>query len=189
MPGRYPSDLNWRWTLPDGTKIVVRPIRPEDREIEQEFVRNLSGESRYFRFMNAINELSEAMLNRFTRIDYEHELALIVVISEGDHEKEIAVARYVKNPDGKSCEFAIVVADAWQHRGIGSRLMDCLIQAARAQGLQVMEGFVLATNHRMLALMDALGFRISGFEGDPTLRRVSRSLAKIDDARPAVTTV
>jgi GNAT superfamily N-acetyltransferase len=116
------------------------------------------------------------MLN-FTRIDYEHELALIAVVSEANHEKEIAVARYVKNPEGTSCEFAIVVADAWQHRGIGTRLMDCLMQVAKEQGLQIMEGFVLATNHRMLALMDALGFRITGFEGDLD-QGGARSLAK-----------
>lgn len=95
MAANYPSELIWRWMLPDGTRILIRPIRPEDRWIEREFVRNLSSESRYFRFMSAVNELSEAMLNRFTRIDYARELALIAVVTEDAHEKEIAVVRYV----------------------------------------------------------------------------------------------
>jgi acetyltransferase len=184
MPAPNPSELTWRWSLPDGTKIVIRPIRPEDRQIEQEFVRNLSGESRYFRFMSAINELSESMLNRFTKIDYDRELALIAVVTENAHETEIAVARYVKNPDRRSCEFAVVVADAWHHRGIGTKLMKCLMQAARARGLQVMEGFVLSSNHQMLALMQALGFEVSAMEGDPTVRRVRRGLAAADGATP-----
>ena len=66
----------------------------------------------FFRFMSAVNELSEGMLNRFTQIDYARELALIAVVTEDSHETEIAVARYVMNQDGRSCEFAIAVADA-----------------------------------------------------------------------------
>ena len=143
--------------LPDGTRILIRPIRPEDRGIEREFVRNLSSESKYFRFMSAVNELSEAMLNRFTRIDYAREVALIAVVTEDAHEKEIAVVRYVANPDGRSCEFAIAVADAWQHRRIGRTLMICLMWAAHSRSLQVMEGFVLSRNHKMLVIDACIG--------------------------------
>jgi RimJ/RimL family protein N-acetyltransferase len=184
MAAVYPSELIWRWMLPDGTRILIRPIRPEDRQIEQEFVRDLSSESRYFRFMNAVNELSEGMLNRFTRIDYARELALIAVVSEDSHEKEIAVARYVTNPDGRSCEFAIAVADAWQHRRIGRTLMICLMRAAHSRGLQVMEGFVLSSNHKMLGLMHALGFTVRPAERDPTLKHVSKNLTEV--AGPAL---
>lgn len=179
MAAAYPSELIWRWVLPDGTRILIRPIRPEDRQIEQEFVRNLSSESKYFRFMSALNELSEGMLNRFTQIDYDRELALIAVVTEDSHEKEIAVARYVTNPDGRSCEFAIVVADAWQHRRIGRTLMICLMRAAHSRGLQVMGGFVLSSNHKMLGLMAALGFTISPAEGDPRMKNASRNLTDV----------
>jgi acetyltransferase len=178
MAAAYPSELIWRWVLPDGTRVLIRPIRPEDRQIEQEFVRNLSSESRYFRFMSAVNELSEGMLNRFTQVDYARELALIAVVTEDCHEREIAVARYVENPDSRSCEFAIVVADAWQHRRIGRTLMTCLMRAARSRGLQVMEGFVLSSNHKMLALMHALGFAVRSVEDDPTIKHVSKSLTE-----------
>lgn len=172
----YPADLIRHLTLRDGTRIMIRPIRPEDREIEKEFVQNLSEESRYFRFLNAIRELSERTLTRFTRIDYSSEMALIAVIQEGERQIEIGVARYIVNPDGKSCEFAIVVADAWQHRGIGSLLMSQLMGAARDRGLETMEGLVLASNHKMLSLMAALGFRIEAVAGEPTLRTVVRQL-------------
>ena len=179
MAAAYPSELILRWVLPDGTRVLIRPIRPDDRQIEQEFVRNLSGESKYFRFMSAVNELSEGMLNRFTQIDYARELALIAVATEDSHEKELAVARYVTNPDGRSCEFAIVVADAWQHRRIGRTLMICLIRAAHDRGLQAMEGFVLSSNHKMLALMNALSFTIAPAKGDPRMKNVSRNLTDV----------
>lgn len=178
---RYPQELIRNLTLRDGTRVVIRPIRPEDRQIEKEFVQNLSDEARYFRFLNAIRELSERMLTQFTRIDYFNEMALIAVIQENEKEIEIGVARYIVDPDGKSCEFAIVIADAWQGRGIGSRLMLHLMEAARSRGLATMEGLVLASNHKMLSLMAALGFRIEAAAGEPTLRRVVRQLG----AQPA----
>jgi len=176
----YPGELVQGWTLRDGTRIVIRPIRPEDRQIEKDFVRNLSDESRYFRFFNALRDLSETALTRFTQVDYDREMALIAVISENGGETEIGVARYVVNPDGRSCEFAIVVADAWQRMGIGSKLMHSLMGSARSRGLETMEGWVLSGNTRMLALMDGLGFTIDASAGDPSLRHVVKKLATRD---------
>ena len=176
----YPVDLVQRWTLRDGTRIVIRPIRPDDRQIEQDFVRNLSDESRYFRFFNALRDLSETALTRFTQVDYDKEMALIAVICENGSETEIGVARYSINPDGRSCEFAIAVADAWQCKGIGSNLMHRLMDAARGRGLETMEGWVLSGNTRMLAMMDGLGFTIDASAGDPSLRHVVKNLATRD---------
>jgi acetyltransferase len=176
----YPVELVQNWTLRDGTRVVIRPIRPQDRQIEQNFVHNLSDESRYFRFFNAVRDLSETALTRFTQVDYDREMALIALISENGREAEIGVARYAINPDGTSCEFAIVVADAWQRKGIGSKLMHSLMDAAGSRGLETMEGWVLAGNSRMLALMDALGFTIDASAGDPSLRHVVKKLATRD---------
>lgn len=176
----YPVELVRSWTLRDGTRIVIRPIRPDDRQIEQDFVHGLSDESRYFRFFNAVRDLSEAALNRFTQVDYDNEMALIAVICENGHETEIGVARYSINSDGRSCEFAIAVADAWQCKGIGSKLMQSLMDAARTRGLETMEGWVLSGNGRMLALMDALGFSIDANAGDPSLRHVVKELSTRD---------
>ena len=146
--------------LADGTDIVIRPIRPEDAEIEQAFVRGLSNEAKYFRFMSTVHELSQEMLVRFTQIDYHNEMALIAVKPDGEREEEIAVARYVTNLDRKSCEFALVVSDRWQRVGIAYQLMQKLIQAARDRGLETMVGEVLANNVRMLDLMKSLNFDI-----------------------------
>ena len=172
----YPSHLVADWQLPDGTDITIRPIRPEDAEMVQEFVRNLSEEAKYFRFMNTMHELSQTMLVRFTQIDYDREMALIAVTEENGKEVEIGVCRYAINPDGESCEFALVVSDQWQHKAIGHKLMAGLIDAARDKGLKTMEGEVLADNRNMLKLVATLGFTIATSEEDPAIKRIVRVL-------------
>jgi acetyltransferase len=167
----YPSDLARDITLSDGTVLRVRPIRPEDAEIESEFVIGLSDSSRHFRFMSAMRELTPTMLARFTQIDYGRDMAL-VVLAEGPPERQLGVARYSATPDGKSCEFAIVLADAWQGRGLGRKLLSLLIDVARQQGLCRMEGYVLSNNRAMLALCEKLGFVPADEPGDPAVRKV-----------------
>jgi acetyltransferase len=172
----YPVHLSTQIQLNDGTDIVIRPIRPEDAEMEAEFVRNLSNEAKYFRFMNALQELSQEMLVRLTQIDYYNEMALIAVRPYDKGEEQIGVVRYTTNLDQKSCEFALVVSDAWQGRGIGYQLMQKLMEIARDRGLERMDGQVLSNNTRMLNLMKSLNFRIDRDPEDPAIKRVEASL-------------
>jgi acetyltransferase len=169
----YPTELMTTWRLADGSSVNLRPIRPEDAEMEKEFVKNLSANSRYFRFMNTVRELTPGMLARFTQIDYDREMAFVAVREEGGREIEIAVARYVTNPDGETCEFAIVVADSWQHKGLGRRMLELLVEVARARGLKAIVGHVLAENRPMLALCGKLGLEISDHPEDGALKRVT----------------
>jgi acetyltransferase len=172
----YPTHLISHWQLPDGADIVIRPISPEDAELEQIFVRGLSEEARYFRFMDTLQELTQSMLVRFTQIDYDREMALIAVLEQDDKEVELGVCRYITNPDGESCEFALVIADEWQHKGIGLKLMNSLMQVAVSKGLKLMEGEVMGTNHAMLALVERLGFNISTSPDDVAIKRVVKTL-------------
>jgi len=172
----YPADLVDRWYLHDGTLMVIRPIRPEDAKIEDEFVRNLSPRSKYFRFMSALQELTPDMLVRFTQIDYYREMAFIATTEVDGVEAEVAVGRYVTNPDGNSCEFAIVVGDEWRRKGIGSRIMKGLMEVARSRGLRQMEGEILSENNDMLTLMKSLGFAIAPCEDDATVQIATRAL-------------
>ena len=172
----YPTHLVSLWQLADGTDITIRPIRPEDAELVQAFVRNLSEQSRFFRFMNSVQELSQAMLVRFTQIDYSREMALMAVTEAEGKEVEMGVARFAINPDGESCEFALVIADSMHGKGLGQKLMTALMDAARSKGLKVIEGEVLKNNADMLHLMDRLGFEVQTSTDDDSLKMVRKVL-------------
>jgi acetyltransferase len=173
----YPVHLIQDWELPDGRMVTIRPIRPEDAELEQEFVKRMSDESKYYRFMDTLRELTQAMLVRFTQIDYDREMALIATIpGEDGKELQIGVSRYVTNPDGESVEFALAVADDWQKHGVGRKLMTALIQSARLKGYRAVVGDVLALNSKMFRLMTSLGFSIHPHPDDPAVKRVVRPL-------------
>jgi acetyltransferase len=175
----YPTRLVQGRVFEDGTPWTLRPIRPEDAEALQLFVRGLSDESRYMRFVSMLRELTPSMLARYTRIDYDRELALVAAVQVPNPEHRghprdeiVGFAHYLRNADGRGAEYALVIADDWQHRGLGHTLMQGLITAAREQGLAYIEGVVLAGNRPMLGLMTHLGFRNDPDEEDPGMRRV-----------------
>ena len=173
----YPTELESPWQLPDGSNVTIRPIRPEDAEIEQVFVKKLSRESKYFRFMHGLEQLSPMMLARLTQIDYDREMALVAVVQEGKQDARIiSVARYAMNPDRRSCEFAVIVGDDYQGQGIGRHLMKRLMTVARDRGIEIMEGEVLSNNVKMLRLMEHLDFRIVHDEAPSEVVQVRRHL-------------
>lgn len=173
----YPTELASVWQLADGTDVTVRPIRPEDAQMEQAFVTNLSPESKYFRFMQSLESLTPSMLQRLTQIDYDREMALVAVVKDCTPTASmLGVVRYISNPDRQSCEFALTVADSSQKMGIGRQLMQRLMTVARDRGIEVMEGEVLANNTKMLKLCERLGFRVQTDKDDPEVVQVRRHL-------------
>jgi acetyltransferase len=173
----YPASLATSLKLADGAQLKLRPIRPEDAQIETEFIALLSQRSMRLRFLSGLKTLTPQMLARFTQIDYDREMAFIAVEGEGGREREVGVCRYIALPDGKTCEFAIVVADDWQARGLGRRMMARLMEVAAARGLETMVGYVAADNVGMLDLCAALGFAIERDADDPHTRRVIAALS------------
>ncbi|GAB4399836.1 MAG: GNAT family N-acetyltransferase [Rhodoferax sp.] len=181
----YPAQYEQLWPLAGGGEYVVRPIHPDDAEMLQAFVRGLSPESRYFRFVSSMQELPPNMLSRFTLIDYDREMALVALhsskeIDDQGQEREVTrivgVSRYISNPDRSTCEFSLVVADEFKGRGLGSRLMLSIMDFAREKGLTEIEGLVLANNTNMLKLMRSLGFAIKSFPEDPDFKLVTFAL-------------
>ena len=173
----YPASFQKDVVLENGQIIKVRPIRPEDAEIEQRFVRGLSEETRYFRFMRMLNELSPEMLVRFTQIDYDREMAFIALFTPQDGEEiEVGVTRYSLEPDGESAEFALVVADEWHGHGVGSHLLEMLIDYARQRGVRQLFGEVLLQNVPMRQLAARTGFSEQVLESDEDTVRISRRL-------------
>jgi acetyltransferase len=156
----YPVELIGDVALPGGASVHVRPIRPEDAALEQAFVHALSDETRYYRFFYRLNELTPQMLARFTQVDYDRELALVALVDVATNPAFVGVARYIANPDQTSAEFAIVVADDWQRRGVGRVLMRGLIVCAKRRGFETLRGMILRENERMLAFVRALGFTL-----------------------------
>lgn len=173
----YPPELESIWQLPDGTNVSIRPIKPEDAINEQSFVTNLSSESKYFRFMQSLEQLTPIMLARFTQIDYDREMALIAEIKDSNGgSRIIGVVRYISNPDHHSCEFALAISDDYQRKGIGRHLMQNLMTIAHDRGLEVMEGEILRNNSKMLKLMERIGFRTVHNSDEPEVVQVRRHL-------------
>ena len=178
-----------RVELADGTLVTYREMCPEDAEIEAAFVRGLSEEARHMRFFSSLRELPPSVLEEFTNPQYPYSYALIATVDEPDEsgqerERQIGVARYMPTEDPETAEFAVVVADDWQRRGIATRLMRLLTTAAAVAGVRTLEGLVLRENHGMLDLCRALGFLPSGSSGDYSVVRVAKALHG-DDAPEA----
>lgn len=180
----YPARYRREWPLAGtgGGTYIVRPVHPNDAQMLQALVQGLSPESRWFRFVSRFHELPPSMLSRFTLIDYDREMALVAVVMERnvspdgtvlESERIVGVSRYVTNPDQTSCEFSLVVADEFSGRGIGSRLMESIIDVARDKGLAEMDGLVLANNPDMLKLVRRLGFTVKSFPEDPDFKLVT----------------
>jgi len=144
--------------------------------MEQEFVRHLSEDSRYFRFMGSARELSANKLKYFTEIDYERHMAFVATIMREGREVEIGVARYVATEEADRCEFAITVDDAWQGTGVAGLLMIQLQEAAREHGFRTMEGLVMANNRKMIKFARQLGFRIHHDPGEGDTARIELPL-------------
>src|SRR5262245_16223516 len=159
-------------TLRQGRQVVVRAIRPDDQERLQSAVRALSPDSRYTRFMGALKELPPKLLDMALHPEAGRALQLIAVVGEGTDETIVAGTRYSSEPGSTDCEFAIALLDDWQGVGLARQLLELLMQHARAQGFARMEGYILATNERMLGLAKRLGFATVPSPEGPTVRKV-----------------
>jgi acetyltransferase len=180
---RTPAPLTTSWPLGLAHSITVRPIRPEDEDIEIEFIRCLSPESLYNRIFSNNLSLGREQLDRLTQIDFTRDMAIIATVTLGDRETQIGVTRYVRLEDGSSCEFAIAVADQWQGCGIGVRLLRELIAIAARSGIKQIVGDVLSTNAGMLALARKVGMRVHAHPDGATLRRVVLDIPSADIPR------
>lgn len=178
----YPVEWVRLVDLKNDIQVEIRPIRPEDAQAEANFVHNLSSESKFSRFMSGVNDLSPKMLSRFTKFNYDREMAFAAfTFNEGSEEERedgneddskedsekgkaeneeimLGVSRYAINPDKRSCTFAIAVADEWQGLGLAKQLMLILIEHAKHRQLESIEGSVLKDNTSMDGLMNSLGF-------------------------------
>ena len=175
-PAPYPAYLREFGCLADGTDILLRPILPDDDALERAFISGLSRDSRYNRLLGA-RKLTPKEIRQLTRIDYEREMAFVAVTADSGQARLVGVARYVRDAYASGAEFAVVVADAWQRKGVGTLLLQALLRQARAAGIARLHGITFSTNQAMQNLARKLGFVQHADPRDATLRRVELTLA------------
>ena len=158
----YPEQYESEALTSGGLSVFVRPIRPEDAPLLVDLFKHIVTTSIYYRFFGAMKALPHSMLVRFTQVDYDREIDLVAMErnAEGE-ERMLAVARVIADPDGKRAEFAVLVGDPWQGKGVGARLLEKSLGIAKERGIETVWGIVLRQNRGMLALARKLGFRIS----------------------------
>ena len=149
---RYPAHLSRTWTLPSGQSLVVRPVRHDDGEREEAFVRALSLESGYQRMLSGGTKITPEWIDSMTHIDYRRHMAFAVTMVNDGIEQFVGVGRYVVDAKVPRAELALVLADAWQGKGLGRRLLETLLEHATGAGIREAVGIVLATNVAMLRL-------------------------------------
>lgn len=174
---RYPGHLARERVLPDGRPVLIRPIRPEDELHERRFLARLSPETRRKRFKQWAGTRDGELAHFHTGLDYDRHVAFVCAVRDGQGDRLVGEACYLVNADGRSCEFAIVVADEWQHTGVAQLLMRDLMHTAAERGIEVMASFVFASNAGMLDFARELGFTAEPVPQDARLVRISRTLS------------
>ncbi len=171
----YPSQYVQHWTMPDGTPVTFRPMRPEDEPLILKLIESLSERSVYYRWMNMLSLSERAaheQLIRLCFIDYDREMALVADYENpqtGQHEI-IGVSRLIKDQSINSAEFAALVTDQFQHRGLGTELLRRMLQFGRDEKIQRITGNILAENLEMQAVCKKLGFHLQDLPGEKLVR-------------------
>jgi acetyltransferase len=136
----YPDKYIQSWTCRGGNPVTLRPIRPEDKLLEKLFIEGLSSESSRYRFFERIREVSQEILSQFCDIDYDSVVAIMAEYETDDMRRNVGVGRLIVDSDMKAGEFAIAVADDFQGRGLGHKLLSTIIEIAREKKLKNITG-------------------------------------------------
>jgi GNAT superfamily N-acetyltransferase len=150
---------HWIESLADGTRVLIRPLREEDREREEDFIQRLSPDSRRFRFLGGFKQASPQLIDQLMDVDYDQRMAFVALAHDNGKLREVGVSRYSATTEKDQCECAVTVADDWRKRGLGVLLMRHLIDLARRNGYKHMVSFDAADNEAMHDLAGYLGFR------------------------------
>jgi acetyltransferase len=156
----YPSQYESYHTLKDGTVVLLRPIRPEDEPLILELFKTFSKETIVDRFFHVIKVTTHEQLVRYTQIDYEREIAIIAVGQPPGRERILGIVQLVFEPRGDKAEFAIVVGDPWQGKGLGKKLMEVCISIAKERGVKFLWGEIILDNVPMINLSKKMGFNM-----------------------------
>jgi acetyltransferase len=156
----YPKKYETLWKLRDGRTVFLRPIKPEDEPLWLEMFQNFSEKSLRNRFFNVIKDAPHEMRVRYCNIDYDREIAIVAEISEDMRKKIVGVVRVPIEPNGKKGEIAFIVADPWQGLGLGSKMVDHVIEICKDKKLETIYAIMMSDNHNAINLVKKMGFII-----------------------------
>lgn len=156
----YPREYEKTVQLENGQSVLLRPIKPEDEPMEGEMFTTFSESTQRFRFFAPIKEVSHEMLVRYTQIDYDREIAIIAELSEQGKKHMLGVVRLISDPYNETGEFAIVLGDPWQKRGLGNIMMDYILEIAKNRGIKKIFAYVLDDNFAMLHMFENRKFNL-----------------------------
>lgn len=156
----YPSQYETEVLLKDGSRMLLRPIRQDDTERWLAFYQRQSEQTKYLRFQRDPGEMGLEDARRFCTVDYKNTFALVGEVQIGQRREIIAIGRYYRLPNKRSARVVFAIEDAYHGKGIGTRLIEWLANAARDNGIAFFEGDVLAENERMMAVLKDYGFHI-----------------------------
>ena len=162
----HPIDETIAGVLNDGTRVLFRPIRPDDKDNLRRGIEAMSPESRYRRFFAPIDHLSDEQLAYLTEIDYQDHFARIAFVPDVEGSPGVGVARWIRDPDdATSAEAAVTVVDQWQAKGLGSALLVLLTRSAIERGIKQFTLEVLGENEPMMTLLNTVGAVIDKRDG------------------------
>ncbi|MBI2487627.1 MAG: bifunctional acetate--CoA ligase family protein/GNAT family N-acetyltransferase [Deltaproteobacteria bacterium] len=156
----YPARYETHWKLKDGTSVLLRPIKPEDEGMMIELFNTFPTNTILFRFFHLLKSMSHEQIVRYTQIDYDREMAIVVVEKKSGKERILGVGRLTYYPNLETSEFSIVVGDPWQGKGLGKKLLEMCIRIAKEKGGKVLWGDIMTENEKMIRLCKELGFGI-----------------------------
>ena len=156
----YPEELVQRATLRDGTSVVLRPIRPEDEPAWQELFARCSDESIRLRFRAILKRSAHEVATRYCFVDYDREMAIVAEVDGMERSTIIGMGNLFGELDGESAEYAVLVADDWQRKGLGTLLTECCLRIARNWGRKSVYAGTTENNSRMISLFKKMGFQI-----------------------------
>jgi acetyltransferase len=156
----YPTKYETMWRLRDGRTVILRPIKPEDEPLWLEMFQNFSEESIRYRFFQVLKDTPHETRVRYCNIDYDREIAIVAELTEEGRKRILGVARVSIEPDGRTGEIAFIVADPWQGLGLGTKLVDYVLEICADMKLETIYAIMLADNYRAMGLMKKMGFTV-----------------------------
>jgi len=167
----YPEKYISLWKLRDGRTVILRPIKPEDEPLWLEMFHNFSEESLHFRLFQTIVQPAHEYSVRYCNIDYDRELAIVAEIEEDGKRKMLGVVRLNLDTSGKSGEISFIVTDSMQGQGLGSKMVDYMIEISKDKSLETIMAIMLPDNYKAIKLLREMGFTIESMD-DGTQRAI-----------------